>query len=557
MMRGRAGRLLRRCLPARAAAARVVLWSLVESAPALLSGLTLAHAVDAFRTGHAGDAIGWLALLGVAIVAGGLATRALYSALAPVVEDMRDALMDAVAEGALATLGTTGEPGVSTVTQLVDQVDQVRNLLSALLRSLRSTVAPLVAACIGLLLLDARLGLAVAVPLVVAVAGYALLLPRTVQRQRAAAVAEERFGADLTAVVGGLRAVRGLGAEGWAQDRLAAEAQATGAADFRAARAQSARHLVIAAGASVPLLSVLLVAAPLTAHHQLSAGALVGATTYVLTVLAPALGAVVSGAGGWLVHLSVLLDRLAAVAEVPPPACVELAESDGDGAVLTARGLSFAFRAGARPVLHDLDLSLRPDELLAVVGPSGAGKSTLAALLAGLLEPTAGTVHTGTGRRLCLLPQDAYVFTGSLRDNLGYLAPEPVGDAALAACVDRFGLRPLADRAGLDTPLPADELATGERQRIVLARAYLSGADVLVLDEATANLDRDEEAAVEAAFRAAGRTLIVVAHRLDLVTRADRVAYFDGASTLVGTHQDLLARSPDYRELITYAAPAR
>ncbi|NJQ05407.1 ATP-binding cassette domain-containing protein, partial [Streptomyces lonarensis] len=230
------------------------------------------------------------------------------------------------------------------------------------------------------------------------------------------------------------------------------------------------------------------------------------------------------------------------------------------GAVGAAlRGVRFAYGPGARPVLDGLDLTVAPGEHLAVIGPSGTGKSTLAALLTGDRAPDAGTVRwtgpDGAGHGggappgVVLLPQQPYVFTGSLRENLRYLRPD-AGEEAVASAVDALGLRALvAEVGGLDATVRPDGLSLGERQLVVLARAFVAVPSLLVLDEATGRLDAAAEARAEKALAARAGTLVVIAHRPASARRADRVLLLDGAEVVHGTPGELAARSPLYREL--------
>jgi ATP-binding cassette, subfamily C, bacterial len=548
-------RLLHDCRPSRRTLLAVAGWSVVESAPALLSGFSVAHSVDAFRDGRLWHAVAWLAALAAAVVVGAVATSGLYAALAEAVEGTRDRLMTEVARGSLATVATTGRPGSAALTQLIDQIDQVRNLLSALGRGLRSTLIPLAAAIGGSFVLDPRLGLVVVGPTALAFVLYGAMLPRTVAAQRDAALADEALGGQGTAVLDNSVAVRGLGAERWAVDWVADLARSTGRADVRVSRMIAARHLVIAVGGYLPLLLVLIVSGPLLHHGQLSVGDVVGAMTYVTAALLPALSATVSGGGSWLVQLFVLLDRVASVAAVGPPTPVHVVTDPAATETVFARAATFEYRTGARAIVDHLSLSVDDGQLVALVGASGAGKTTLAHLVAGLLRPTSGAVGAGPARRLVLVPQTPYVFSGTLRDNLAYLASVQLTDADLEAAVDGAGLRPLLDRiGGLDADAPLDDLSGGERQRIVLARAWLCAADVIVLDEAMTLLDVSEEERLESWLRRTGRTLIAISHRLEIAHRADLIVYFDGREVRAGSHRELLSDCPEYRELVAYAA---
>ncbi|MER7769685.1 ATP-binding cassette domain-containing protein [Kitasatospora sp. NPDC096140] len=219
-------------------------------------------------------------------------------------------------------------------------------------------------------------------------------------------------------------------------------------------------------------------------------------------------------------------------------------------------GVRFGHGEGAVPVLDGIDVAVRAGEHVAVVGPSGAGKSTLAALLAGVAVPTAGWVAVGgvrpePGGPVALVPQEAYVFPGSVRENLAWLAPD-VTDDRLAAAVALLGAEGLVARLGGPGAalLDPSELSAGERQLLALVRAYLSPAPVVVLDEATCHLDPVAEERVERAFAARPGTLVVVAHRISSALRADRVLLLDGGRGLLARHGDLQVLSRLYRELV-------
>jgi ATP-binding cassette subfamily C protein len=218
-------------------------------------------------------------------------------------------------------------------------------------------------------------------------------------------------------------------------------------------------------------------------------------------------------------------------------------------------------------VLDKLELTIPEGEHLAVVGPSGIGKSTLAGLMCGMLRPTGGRLLLGgspptevTVERLArtrvLIPQEAYVFSGSVRDNLNYLLPEAT-DEQVAEAVDTVGAVNLIDRiGGLYAEVKPGELSAGEKQLIALVRAYLSPAPLVVLDEATCFLDPEAERQAEEAFAKRDGTLIVIAHRISSALRARRILVLDGNKAAIGTHQTLMRNSPLYRELLGHWQPA-
>lgn len=226
-----------------------------------------------------------------------------------------------------------------------------------------------------------------------------------------------------------------------------------------------------------------------------------------------------------------------------------------------------SFRYGAdEEVLRDIDLTIRRGETVAIVGPSGAGKTTLVNLLPRLYDPTKGRITldgvdlkdaslASLRGQIGIVTQDTVLFDTTARDNVAYGRPEApeegVRAAARAAFADEF-----LDRLpeGYDTRLGEDagRLSGGQKQRVAIARALFKDAPILILDEATSQLDSESEALVASALTnlMEGRTTLVIAHRLSTVRRADRILVLDrGRLVESGTHQELLTRNGLYRRL--------
>ena len=266
-------------------------------------------------------------------------------------------------------------------------------------------------------------------------------------------------------------------------------------------------------------------------------------------------------AGAALQKLFELLDERPSIDE--HPGAVDLPEDGG----LELEHVSFGY--GAEDVLHDVSLQVPLGERLALVGPTGAGKSTLAKLIARFYDPREGTVEyadvdlrdatLGSLReRIVVVPQEGFLFAGTVRDNVIVGKPDATDDEvrdAIAALglTDRFDAFP----DGLDTEVRerGSRLSAGERQLVSLVRAALADPALLVLDEATSSLDPGTERTVERALGrlTEGRTVVVVAHRLSTAARADRIAVVDdGHVPELGTHDELIAHEGRYASL--YAA---
>ena len=230
-------------------------------------------------------------------------------------------------------------------------------------------------------------------------------------------------------------------------------------------------------------------------------------------------------------------------------------------------GVSFAYASRSdQPVLHDINLNIRPTERIALVGPSGAGKSTLINLILRLNDPSQGAVMIGgvdardaaiadLRGAMGLVPQETALFSGTIASNIAFGRPdasmEMIRNAAIKANADEF-INTMPQ--GYDTPVGEKgvRLSGGQRQRIAIARAVLRDPQILLLDEATSSLDAQSEQAVQSALEdlMQDRTTVVIAHRLSTVIGADRIVVMDqGRIVAEGRHDDLLNTSPLYHEL--------
>ena len=227
-------------------------------------------------------------------------------------------------------------------------------------------------------------------------------------------------------------------------------------------------------------------------------------------------------------------------------------------------GVRFGY--GDQPVLQGVDLAVRAGEVVAIVGSSGAGKTTMVNLLLRMYDPTGGRIMVDGAdirsvsldslrKQIGLVTQDPFLFHDSIRANIAFGRPEASEEQIIAAAqaanahefIRRFS-------AGYDTRVGdlGAKLSGGERQRITIARALLKNPPILVLDEATSQLDSESERWVQEALERLmeGRTVLVIAHRFSTIRKADRIVVLDGGRIAeAGRHEELMRDSPLYRRL--------
>lgn len=366
--------------------------------------------------------------------------------------------------------------------------------------------------------------------------------------------------------VTGVRVVKGFGQERRELGRLTAAARVLYARRLRAVRLSARFSPALQAVPALGQVGVLLAGGLLVAHGRLTVGTFLAFSTYLAELVSPVrilagLLTITQQAGAGMARVLEVIDTAPAVLD--SPGAHELGRIEGR---VELRRVRFGYVA-SRPVLDGVDLVIEPGETVALVGASGSGKSTLGLLVPRFYDVQAGAVRLdGTDVRdvtlaslraqIGVVPEEAFLFSASVRDNIAYGVPDAtdaqVEAAARVTEADAF-IRALPDGYATVVGEQGLTLSGGQRQQVALARALLTDPRVLLLDDATSALDARVEAEVFATLqRVTGeRTTLVIAHRRSTLALADRVVLLDAGRVVAsGTQQELMERSPLFRRLL-------
>ncbi|MCL2781028.1 MAG: ATP-binding cassette domain-containing protein, partial [Actinomycetia bacterium] len=453
------------------------------------------------------------------------------------------------------------------ITRMTTDVDALSNFLQTGLATMLVSLLTLFGVLVALILLDAGLSLVLVAILPVLVAATWLFRHVSVPNYQLARDRISLVNAQFQENVAGVRVTQAMGREGHNAEQFARSAMAYRNTRMRSQIYISVYFPFVQFLADLAAALVLAIGATRLRDGTLTAGSLIAYFLYLDSFFSPVqqLSQVFDGYQQSAVGLSRLRELLRTPTTTPPPAAPVDPGRRLRGEI-DLRAIRFAYSGAASEAIAGLDLRVAPGETIALVGETGAGKSTVVKLIARFYDPTSGGVLVD-GRdlrrfdlpayrhRLGVVPQEAYLSPGTVRDAIAYGQPD-ASDAQVEAAARSVSAHDMIAGLPLGYLRQVGErgrnLSAGQRQLVALARAALVDPDILLLDEATASLDLASELAVTRATEALSRrrTTVVVAHRLSTAARADRIIVMDrGRIVEAGPHAELFAAGGAYRAL--------
>ena len=485
-----------------------------------------------------------------------LSHHAAYSTLA----DVRKAISEKLLRLPLGYFENQGSGRLTA--QLTEQVENMETPLAHVLPEMTANLLVPAALMVWLFILDWRLGLCTLIWMILGFSVTGGMMKNYPEKFAGQIKAGKAMNQAVTEYVGGIEVIKNFGQEKTCGEKY--ESAVYGHADYNVGWQKETQLYTALGMAIVPfsLFPVLIGGLIFVSNGTLTASRLFLAVMLTMGIFGPLMQSM--GYFDQLAQMGVTAKELKNILEYP-----ELRRGTGaeaaDGEIVFDH-VGFTYDGSEKPALEDVSLRVPSGTMLALVGPSGSGKSTIARLLGGYWDPQKGSISLGgkpmgeftqeqLNNLIAYVDQDTFLFDKTIADNIRMGRPgasdEEVREAARQAGCDEFirslpqGYETMAGAAG-------QRLSGGERQRITIARAMMKQAPILILDEATASADPENEALIQSALTAAarGKTLVVVAHHLTTVMHAHQIAFVkDGRIAAVGSHETLLRDCPDYQAL--------
>lgn len=456
------------------------------------------------------------------------------------------------------------------VTRVTSDTLLLREATTNSLVQLINGLVSLVGTIVLMALLDWPLLLTTLLALVVVGALFGVLVPQIGKADKRAQDAIGDLGATLEGGVRALRTVKSSRAEHREIARVNTKAEESARHAIRSVWFSALTWAVAGGGMQLAIIVILGLGAGRVALGELAVSTLVAFLLYAFNIVDP----IASLAEAF----ATLQSGLAAAARIRETEHLELEDtharpadasthlSNPDAPVLALRAVTAGYADEETPALRDVTLAIPRKGHVALVGPSGAGKTTVFSLLLRFIDPTSGRLELNgipydrlsideVRSGIAYVEQETPVIPGTVRDNVLFRAPDATDDEAWEALASvRLDQKIRSLNGGLDANVAETSLSGGERQRLAVARALIRRPNVLLLDEATAQLDATTEAAIQNVIATASRegAVVTIAHRLSTVLDADQIIVLEnGGVRDAGTHRELLTRDTLYQEFIT------
>ncbi|TCP54251.1 ABC-type multidrug transport system fused ATPase/permease subunit [Tamaricihabitans halophyticus] len=463
----------------------------------------------------------------------------------------------------------TGRPSGEFVTRVTSDTVLLREAASSSIIGLINGAVMLIGSLILMGVLDLVLLGTTAIAIALVGVLFGMLMPAIAKAQERAQEHVGRLGGMLETALRAVRTVKVSRAEQRQSDRILADARQSAEYGVRAVRQEAVSWTIAGSGLQLAIIVILGLGAWRVSQGHLEVSALIAFLLYAFGLMEP-ISELTENVTGLQSGIAAA-GRIREVNEIDVETDLVETRQGGRGStpntgpVLEFSGVTAAYGPDLPPALAEVDLAIPRRGHTAIVGPSGAGKTTMFSLILRFLEPQQGSLrlngepylahtHNEIRSALAYVEQESPTVPGTIRENLLFTHPDAT-EAELRAVLEEVRLTDKIAELdeGLDTPLSSTSLSGGQRQRIALARAILRTPQVLLLDEATAQVDALTEGAIHDCIRdrASKGAVVTIAHRLSTVVDADTIVVLDeGRVRAMGTHHELLATDELYASLV-------